>query len=239
MQGSTDDRGYNQIWPPSAATELRATRRINYIIETAQIDSAKNVLEIGCGIGKTAWEIVQATSATITAIDCCENFIERAKLDYSHPKLTYLCGDFLTSEFPKKKSFDVILGNGILHHLYPSLDQALYRIFNLLSKNGRIVFLEPNIFNPYVYLIFTFPKFRKWAKLDPEEMAFSPRFIKAQLLEARFSDIVVEFKDFLLPGIPDILIEPSMVIGEYLESWMVTKIFSQSIFISASRPGLS
>ena len=39
--------------------------------------------------------------------------------------------------------------------------------------DGRIIFLEPNLHNPYVYLIFSRPKLRQRARLEPDEMAFS------------------------------------------------------------------
>jgi hypothetical protein len=43
----------------------------------------------------------------------------------------------------------------------------------------------------------------------------------------------VEYKDFLLPGIPDFLITPSVVVGDVLEKMPVLNKVSQSIFISA------
>ena len=57
--------------------------------------------------------------------------------------------DFNKLEQVNGRKFDYIIGNGILHHLYHHLDEALKTLYSLLNDQGRIVFLEPNIYNPY------------------------------------------------------------------------------------------
>lgn len=131
------------------------------------------------------------------------------------------------------ETFDCIVGNGILHHLYPKLDDALAKMKHLLKPGGRIVFLEPNIYNPYVYLIFSCPPLRRRARLEPDEMAFSKRFVAAKLQRTGYRNIRVEFRDFLIPGIPSFLIRPSIMIGAVLERIPVINRLAQSIFISA------
>ena len=48
-----------------------------------------------------------------------------------------------------------------------------------------------------------------------------------------FKNIKVEYKDFLLPGIPKIFVKPSIVVGGIAEKMPLIKKISQSIFISA------
>jgi hypothetical protein len=81
--------------------------------------------------------------------------------------------------------------------------------------------------------MFTYSSGRKMAHLDPDEMAFSRPFIIKKLIKAKYQDVKVEYKDFLLPGIPDFLIKPSIAVGDVLEKIPVVKNVSQSIFISA------
>ena len=92
--------------------------------------------------------------------------------------------------------------------------------------------MEPNIYNPYCALIFNYA--RKWANLEPDEMAFSKGFISKKLRASGYGNIRVDYKDFLLPGIPDALINPSIIIGKFLEKTPVLRSVSQSIFIVAS-----
>jgi len=128
-----------------------------------------------------------------------------------------------------------IVGNGILHHLYYHLDECFVNMRKLLRDNGKLIFMEPNIFNPYIYLIFSFAPLRKAANLEPDEMAFSKSWITKKLLAAGYKDIKVEYRDFLLPGIPDILIKPSIVAGDVLEKLPLVNKVSQSIFITATK----
>jgi hypothetical protein len=96
-----------------------------------------------------------------------------------------------------------------------------------------MIFIEPNIYNPYCAVIFNIA--RDWANLEPDEMAFSKGFITAKLKTAGYTDIKVDYKDFLLPGIPDSMIKPSIAIGDVLERLPLVNKVSQSIFISAAK----
>jgi hypothetical protein len=89
--------------------------------------------------------------------------------------------------------------------------------------------------NPYCFLIFNFGFFRKAAKLDPAEMAFTKRFIEKQLSITGFTCINVEYRDFLVPGTPDIMIKPVAAAGVLLEKIPVINILAQSLFILASK----
>jgi hypothetical protein len=64
-------------------------------------------------------------------------------------------------------------------------------------------------------------------------MAFSKTFVTKRLVKAGYKDVKVEYKDFLLPGIPEVLIQPSIAVGNVLEKLPLIKNVSQSIFISA------
>jgi len=104
-----------------------------------------------------------------------------------------------------------------------------------LNDNGKIIFMEPNIYNPYCALIFKIPALRTHAKLEPDEMAFSKTFISDKLKKHQYTTIQVTYRDFLLPGIPMWLVKPSIYIGNFLEKMPVLKMVSQSIFIVASK----
>ena len=165
--------------------------------------------------------------------DLCVPFIEGAKEKYILPNLSFDTLDFNTAASLNNK-FDYIIGNGILHHLYYNLNTVLATLKNLLNENGKIIFMEPNINNPYVATIFKIDFFRKWANLEPDEMAFSKSYINEKLNSIGFKSIEITYKDFLLPGIPKFLVEPSIHIGNILEKTPL-KFISQSILISAQK----
>jgi SAM-dependent methyltransferase len=233
MRSISDDRGYNQGWASSQATEVRTERRCNYIAGLMRTRSDETVLEIGCGTGENAFLLASKTGKRILATDICRPFLDQAAKRYERPNLSFQFLDFRQVSGRELGSFDYVVGNGILHHLYRDLEGSLVQMRRLLKPGGRIIFLEPNLLNPYCWFIFRYPILRKRAKLEPDEMAFSKSFIEAKLAAAGYRNIRVEYRDFLLPGIPAPLIRPSIAVGAVLEHVPILRALAQSLFISA------
>jgi 2-polyprenyl-3-methyl-5-hydroxy-6-metoxy-1,4-benzoquinol methylase len=239
MASIQDDHGYNQGFGHSRALSVRTERRADYIIgKMSRPNEGARILEIGCGTGEMAFYLAAKTNATVIAIDKCPSFIEQARVNHVRGNLEFDVAHFgesrATTSF-KEGSFDYVVGNGILHHAYCTLSTILGHIKTLLKNHGSMVFLEPNILNPYCALIFNQPVFRKMAKLDPAEMAFSAQFIRQHLENAGFSEIDIEYKDFLLPVTPEFLIDPLVFVGNMLERIPLVKKLSQSLFISSKK----
>ena len=238
MRSVRDDEGYNQGWADGRATDVRAERRCDYMISEMGAPDSGTVLEIGCGRGLNTYLLARKTGLSVLGTDLCVPFIGEANRRYQLPNLRFAVLDFNhTAEF-QGETFDAIVGNGILHHLYRRLGDALTNMRRLLKPGGRIVFLEPNIYHPYVGAIFRFPYFRRLARLEPDEMAFSKRYVGELLATAGYDEIRVQYRDFLLPGLPEVLIAPSIMAGAVAERIPLLRMLSQSIFISATSRGL-
>jgi 2-polyprenyl-3-methyl-5-hydroxy-6-metoxy-1,4-benzoquinol methylase len=235
MASIRDENGYNQGFRDSLSTRVRYERRCDYMLSKMNASADKRVLEIGCGTGAVAYMLATKSRMHVTGIDCSPPFIEAARKDYQYPNLCYEIGDFTKIEPSQEERVDYIVGNGILHHLYYQLEESLRCIHQLLNPGGRIIFLEPNLFNPYIYLIFSIQYLRRLTRLEPDEMAFSKSFIERLLVRVGFVNIQVEYRDFLIPGIPAALIKPSVVMGGVLERIPVIQQVAQSLFISADR----
>jgi SAM-dependent methyltransferase len=231
MTSIKDDRGYNQGFAPSKSTTVRMQRRTDLLLSEMSLTPETRILEIGCGTGEVSYWMATQTPAKVLGTDLCIPFIEQAKQNYQLSNLEYAVLDFNDPQAFPDMSFDYIVGNGILHHLYHHLDADLLTMRRLLKKNGKILFLEPNLYNPYVYFIFSYTWLRKLVHLEPDEMAFSKPFIIRALERAGFTDVQVEYRDFLLPGIPEFLITPSIWLGMILEKAPGFNLLSQSLFI--------
>lgn len=234
MAAIVDDRGFNQIYEQSEVNIIRLGRRAKWLIAEMNADPDKKVLEIGCGTGYVSHYIATNTNMQIIGSDLCRPFIDAANEKYVASNLSYEVLDFNDAASSIHNKFDYIVGNGILHHLYHNLSEVFITFKDLLNIGGKIIFMEPNIYNPYIAAIFKNKVLRKWAKLEPDEMAFSKSFIDQKLQAANFKNIDINYKDFLLPGIPPYLVAPFIAIGNVLEKTPF-KIISQSILISAQK----
>ncbi len=234
MADIIDDKGFNQIWKETKAARIRMERRANYMISFMDPLKDGSVLEIGSGTGEISYHIAKNTKSQVVGIDICKAFVQTASGKFKLPNLKYIAGDFNhRQDLMPIGGYDFIVGNGILHHFYFRIEESLERIQSFLKPGGWIVFLEPNLINPYCYLIFKI--FRKAAKLDPEEMAFTREFINKKLKESRFCNIGIEYRDFLIPCTPEALIRLVVKMGAVLEKIPIMKALAQSIFISAKK----
>ena len=234
MKYVTDDRGYSQIFDLThKSNELRLRHRADMMIAEISKPANKKLMEIGAGTGDIAYWIAEQTPIDVLATDLCIPFVDIARNKYVLPNLRYEVLDFNKAEQFNNEKFDYIIGNGILHHLYHNLDTAFENMLDLLNKDGKIVFMEPNLFNPYVYLIFSYGWIRELVKLEPDEMAFSPKYITKKMERAGYKDIKVTFRDFVLPGLPQAIVKPVIAISDVLEKVPMIRCVSQSIFITA------
>jgi 2-polyprenyl-3-methyl-5-hydroxy-6-metoxy-1,4-benzoquinol methylase len=233
MASIIDDRGYNQGFELTNSTQIRMKRRADWMIQSMDLNHPRSILEIGCGTGEVSYWIALNSGHNVLGTDLCAPFIHDASTKYKLPNLSYDVLNFNHIEHFSEQRFDYIIGNGILHHLYYSLDSALVNLKKLLKPGGSIIFIEPNIYNPYCALIFNIPILRKIANLEPDEMAFSASYIEKKLLVAGFKKTKTRYVDFLLPGIPDVLVRPSIFIGSIVEKLPLINKISQSIFIEA------
>lgn len=245
MPNIVDERGYNQIFKSSPAQAIRLQRRASALVNEMRLPadlqerSRIHILEIGSGMGEMADQLAELTDARVTGVDLSPQFVGQAKARYRRSNLTFAVVD-LSKEFPASDAdrYDYIVGNGILHHLYHHLDSFFPVLTRWLAPGGRLIFWEPNLWNPYIFLIFSVPKLRHAAKLEPDEMAFTSAFVRKKLIAAGFDPVQVTTRDFLLPNVPPSLVKPVIFAGKWLERIPGLRRMAQSLFIVATRPPL-
>ncbi len=108
----------------------------------------KYVLEYGCGPGSHSF-IMASYAKQVTSVDISDYAIKNAQKKAKENNvlnLRFLEMDAESLDF-EDKSFDMIYGNAILHHL--NLEKAFKEIERVLKDGGRAFFYEPlghNIF---------------------------------------------------------------------------------------------
>jgi len=105
----------------------------------------KHVLDYGCGAGENAC-LLAACGATVTGFDVSPVSIEKAR---RRAELMGLSDRAHFDVFPaghteyKDRSFDIIIGFAVLHHLHMILDDVYVEINRLLKPGGQVYFIEP------------------------------------------------------------------------------------------------
>ncbi len=212
------------------AGRLRAERRGRMIADGARLKSGMSVLEIGCGTGLFTKMFAQY-GASITAVDLSPDLLVKAQaLNLSPDKVRFLEKPF--EECSVDGPFDAIIGSSVLHHL--DVKTALNKIFDLLRPGGRLVFAEPNMANPQVFLERHFRRFFPY--VSPDETAFLRRSLKKQLERAGFVDTRITPFDWLHPCLPKGLIKTGQVTGTILEKTPIIRGFAGSLLIIGTRP---
>jgi 2-polyprenyl-3-methyl-5-hydroxy-6-metoxy-1,4-benzoquinol methylase len=105
----------------------------------------KRVLDYGCGAGENSC-LLAACGAHVTGFDISPVSVEKAK---RRAELMGLANRTQFDVFPAgsttyaDKSFDIIIGFAILHHLHMILDDVYGEINRLLKPGGSVYFIEP------------------------------------------------------------------------------------------------
>lgn len=228
-----DERGFNQVFAPIGSTPFRMQRRNDWFADRISRLGARRVMEIGSGTGETAAHLASRTDAEIVAVDISPQFVAEARARHRAPNLRFELFDLLSDAAPSFGTFDLVCGNGILHHLVSRLHKVLSSLHALTNSGGELAFIEPNLLNPYCALIFGTGFGRRWARLEPDEMAFTAGQLRRALASAGWRDASVTTRDFLVPGLPKKAIGPVLAVEPVLEATAVTRWLAQSHFISA------
>lgn len=113
--------------------------------------NGKAVLDYCTGLGETALRLAKL-GAVVYGIDIAEKEVATAKkLLESHgfENAKFVVGDAEASDFPDN-TFDVIVCNGVLHHL--DIHRAWAELSRILKPGGKIIAMEALGYNPLIQL---------------------------------------------------------------------------------------
>jgi 2-polyprenyl-3-methyl-5-hydroxy-6-metoxy-1,4-benzoquinol methylase len=112
----------------------------------------KRVLDMGCGDGVNS-VLMAKYGAQVTGVDISPGSIElckqRAQVDEVESQTRFICSPLETVNLPEE-SFDVIWGDGVLHHLIPELDTVMHQLMRWAKPGALFVFSEPVSLTPWL-----------------------------------------------------------------------------------------
>ncbi len=210
--------------------QLRAERRANLIVNLGKFTQSDHLLELGCGTGTFTKKIYNKTNAQITPVDISPELlvIARNKL----PEIDFMIADAMNLPFSNEK-FTGVYGSSVLHHL--DIKKALVEIFRVLKKNGKIVFAEPNMINPQIFIQKNVPFIKKLMGESPDEKAIIRWKLFKQMKSIGFKNIKIFPYDFLHPVTPKKLVKQIDYLGRTLERIPIIKEIAGSVMIYAEK----
>ncbi len=217
----------------SPAGRARADRRAQHFLASGRVGPGARVLELGCGTGEFTLRVTGA-GVHVVALDLVAELLARAqrKIGPGRPAF-FVRGDAQVLPFPDR-AFNVVYGCSVLHHL--DLDRALHEVRRVLAPGGRLVFSEPNLLNPQVFLMFKCRALKRHFSVSADESAFTRGTIIRLLRRTGFERVAVRYFDFLHPAVPAGLVPSIERIGSCVEQIPVLSALSGSLFIYAERP---
>lgn len=145
--GAPDERAADRFYAINAASSAFYFSRLD-----AAPDSA-SILDYGCGEGAYSATHAAERGRRVTAVDLSEVAIERARAKAREHgidgRVDFRVMNAEALEFPPE-SFDLVCGNGVLHHL--DMERSLTEVGRVLASSGRALFVEPMGHNPLINL---------------------------------------------------------------------------------------
>src|SRR3972149_91935 len=136
-------------------------RHAEEALRFANIRPGERVLEVGCGMGRYTL-ILAGQNIRVEGLDLSPVLLDRLRAyNRGRFEIPLYCAD--VKNFPRELegSFDAVLGFFVLHHI-KDLDNSFRAIARLLKPEGRMVFVEPNAYNPLFYLQIFFSPGMSW-----------------------------------------------------------------------------
>lgn len=198
--------------------------------------SGSEILDYGCGIGPSIKKVADFNPKKITGIDISEVSIQKAIQETKSLNINVelLVENCEKTNF-KENQFDIVYGQGILHHL--DFSKCIDEIYRILKPNGSLLFVEPLGTNPIINI---YRKFTPNSRSEDEHPLVEKDFI---LLQNKFNEVDIDYYGFLtLVFFPfysnpekSIFFKILTKLDKFLFSIKFLRIFAWSVLIKAKK----
>ena len=153
--------GYGEKMYASGAVEAhirgRLWARLIEIADGLGVERGASVLDLGCGDGQFANEMLAPRYGAVLGLDFATPSIARANRESPGPHATFVLRDITTMDYATLDPVDAVFLVGILHHVK---SKAAEIVKGLAQVSSRVVVLEPNGAHPIRKLLELTPSYR-------------------------------------------------------------------------------
>ena len=116
-------------------------KNLDDLFDMLKLKKNSKVLELGCGYGYDSMFFADK-GMIVDSIDISKTAIDKAKKTNKHKNISFKCLDFF--KLAETKQYDLIYDRGFIHN-HKSILQSLFpKLYNLLSKSGKLLILSGN-----------------------------------------------------------------------------------------------
>ena len=144
------EQNYKKTMQPAVGTPY-SNRQVDELVQYANLQKDELILDVGCGIGRYTLPLAER-GFNVEGLDLTQGLLDQLhEHDGGRYNISLYCADVLNPPEELVGKYDVLVGFFTLHHLH-DIHACYASMINLLKPGGRIIFLEPNAYNPLYYV---------------------------------------------------------------------------------------
>jgi 2-polyprenyl-3-methyl-5-hydroxy-6-metoxy-1,4-benzoquinol methylase len=207
-------------------------RQVRELVRQAGVRPGDRILDVGCGMGRYTL-LLADMGFRVEGLDLAPALLDRLQeFNGGRYEIPTYAGDLLGHAEGLANRFDAVVGFFALHHFH-TLDDTFLAMAQMVRPGGRVVFLEPNPYNPSYYVqILVMPRITWQGERGLLKMRRAPMF-SAMTAAGLESPSVVRFGLFPPALANRTWTRPIEALGETLLAW--TPCLAFQVF-SATRP---
>jgi SAM-dependent methyltransferase len=137
-------------------------RHVDELLRFGDIRPGERVLEVGCGMGRYTL-LLARRGLRVEGLDLSPVLLQRLEtVSGGRAPFALHCADVAQAPAHLHGAFDAVVGFFVLHHVH-DLGRCLAAARRLVRRGGRLVFLEPNPWNPLYYVQIAVTPGMTWA----------------------------------------------------------------------------
>jgi SAM-dependent methyltransferase len=172
-------------------------RQIEAAISFGDLQPGELILDVGCGMGRHAFLLAER-GFRVEGLELSPFLIERLRhYDGGRYQITVHCGDIHRCPKELYGRYDALVGFFVLHHL-ADLERAFMEMAKLLRPGGRVIFIEPNPYNPLYYLQILITPGMSW-QAEKGLLKMRAEVISSAMRKARLKLTAISRYGFLPP----------------------------------------
>lgn len=126
-------------------------RQARAVMDAAGVAAGARVLEVGCGMGRYTLPLAEL-GYRVEGLDLTPGLLDKLRaFNGGRYDIPLHAGDVVDHADVLANRFDAVVGFFTLHHVH-ALGPIYAAMARMVRPGGRIVFLEPNPYNPSYYL---------------------------------------------------------------------------------------